>query len=412
MSNANQPARAGLSFGRVIGIALALMLVFAARASATTYVYWADPSDHAISRANANGSGVVHKFIKHVQSACGLTIEGSYVYWGNLYNASGDGPGTTIGRASLNGTGVDNTFIKGADWPCGVTANASSIFWADGDSQNPSSQPDEDGTIGEANLDGSGVVPALLNIGNSPFGLAAPPSAELAGALTATATNLYWGDWINDSIGDANLDGSGASDDLIGLARGARPEGLTVDGNQLYWAGSAGHHGDIGRGSLDGTGVAPAVIMPPQGGICGIANDGAHLYWTWVNDLGLSGGVARASIAGSGLNEFLTGRSGGVGCGVAVADGSAIPGAPPRARITVVRIRRTRVRVSFSTAGAPATSFQCALRTADARGPFSACTSPKSYTGLAPGRYTFLVRAVGPNGTGSPSRLAFELRAG
>jgi hypothetical protein len=149
MNNADQPARAGLSLGRAIGTALVLMLVFAARANATTYVYWADPSDHAISRANANGSGVVHRFIKHVQFACGLAIEGSYIYWGNLYNASGNGPGTTIGRASLNGTGVDNTFIRGADWPCGVTTNGSTLFWADGASQNPSSQPDEDGTIGE-----------------------------------------------------------------------------------------------------------------------------------------------------------------------------------------------------------------------------------------------------------------------
>jgi Low-density lipoprotein receptor repeat class B len=317
--NAHHGGRRGGARPLSLAIAAVCLLAFAPRARAATYIYWADPSAHAISRANADGRHVVHDFIKHVQFACGLAIEGRYIYWANLYNAHGTGPGTTIGRARLNGTGVDNSFIRGADWPCGVAANSTSIYWADGPSQNPSRQGDEDGTIGEANLDGGGVIPALFNIGNGALGSGMPLSAVLEGALAVTDTQLYWGDWENNTIGTANLDGSDANDQLVNLPDGTEPQGLALTGSSVYWAGSFRQRGAIGTAGLDGSQVRPRLLQPSQGGICGMATDGRSLYWTWVNDFSLNSGVARVGLTGSGLNQFLTGRSGGVGCGIAVA---------------------------------------------------------------------------------------------
>jgi hypothetical protein len=307
--------------GRGLSIAIVVFCVLAIApcASATTYIYWADPSAHAISRADASGRHVIHEFIKHVQFACGLAVEGDYIYWANLYNAHGTGPGTTIGRARLNGTGVDNSFIRGADWPCGVGVNATSIYWADGPSQNPSRQGDEDGTIGEAELDGGGVTPALFNIGNGSLGSGIPVSIALEGALAVSNSQLYWGDWENNTIGAANLDGSDPNDQLVSLPRGAEPQGLALAGNSLYWAGAFGQRGEIGAAGLGGLQASRSVVRPSQGGLCGMATDGKSLYWTWVNDFSLDSGVARVGVDGSGLNQFLTGRSGGVGCGIAVA---------------------------------------------------------------------------------------------
>lgn len=306
--------------GLVLAIAAVCLLAVAPRARAASYIYWADPSAHAISRANADGRHVIHNFIRHVQFACGLAVEGDYIYWANLYNARGTGPGTTIGRARLNGTGVDNSFIRGADWPCGVAANATSIYWADGPSQNPSRQGDEDGTIGTASVDGAAVVPALLNVGNGAFGSTSPASAVLEGALAVTNTQLYWGDWANDTIGEANLDGSDANDLLVNLSSGTRPQGLAVAGDSLFWAGSFRQRGEIGTAGLGGSPVNLNLLRPSQGGICGMATDGRSLYWTWVNDFSLNSGVGRVGLNGRGLNQFLTGRGGGIGCGIAVSN--------------------------------------------------------------------------------------------
>jgi hypothetical protein len=50
--------------------------------------------------------------------------------------------------------------------------------------------------------------------------------------------------------------------------------------------------------------------------------------------------------------------------------------------------------------------FRCKL---DGR-PFSACRSPKTYAGLAPGAHVFKVEAVGPTGRGDLSPATYRFR--
>jgi predicted phage tail protein len=55
--------------------------------------------------------------------------------------------------------------------------------------------------------------------------------------------------------------------------------------------------------------------------------------------------------------------------------------------------------------------FQCALRKKGKSAKFSACKSPKAYSGLAAGTYTFLVRAfnlAGPDPT--PATKTFTIK--
>jgi hypothetical protein len=67
---------------------------------------------------------------------------------------------------------------------------------------------------------------------------------------------------------------------------------------------------------------------------------------------------------------------------------------------------------SFS-AGVTGSTFQCRLDGPSGNGAFGACTSPVTYTGLAPGSYTFQVRAVSASGVvdPTPATRAFTVEA-
>jgi uncharacterized delta-60 repeat protein len=108
------------------------------------------------------------------------------------------------------------------------------------------------------------------------------------------------------------------------------------------------------------------------------------------------------------------------------ASGSAAPtsGAPPasgtkpkpptiKALKAAVSAKKRRASFTFSAAGT-ASGFQCALvkPTKKKHAPkpsFSACRSPKTYKGLAAGKYTFEVRAVGSGGTGAADSKRFTI---
>lgn len=68
----------------------------------------------------------------------------------------------------------------------------------------------------------------------------------------------------------------------------------------------------------------------------------------------------------------------------------------PRATVTKATIHGRTATFKFRATGT--THFQCALVSGHAKPRFSRCKSPKSYRRLAPGHYTFELRAVGPLG--------------
>ena len=73
----------------------------------------------------------------------------------------------------------------------------------------------------------------------------------------------------------------------------------------------------------------------------------------------------------------------------------------PATRITKTTVRSTKRRASFRFgAVGVASGFQCALKSTKSRRKrsFRPCSSPKTYRNLAPGRYTFEVRASGAAG--------------
>ena len=59
-------------------------------------------------------------FIAGATNPCGVAVDGGHIYWPNSING-------TIGRANLDGTGVNQGFVGGASRPCGVAIDADPI---------------------------------------------------------------------------------------------------------------------------------------------------------------------------------------------------------------------------------------------------------------------------------------------
>ncbi len=214
-----------------------------------------------------------------VVGGCLAAQADAFVYW---TNASGG----TVGRANLDGSGADQMLITGASAPEEMAVDGQHVYWANGGS----------GTLGRANLDGSGVDQSFITGVSSPFGVA------------VDGQHVYWTNGTSGTIGRANLDGSGVDQSFITGA--SSPDGVAVDGQHVYWTNL--FTGAIGRANLDGSGVDQSFITgasSPEG----VAVDGQHVYWTNL----FTGAIGRANLDGSGVDQsFITGAN--VPTGVAV----------------------------------------------------------------------------------------------
>ncbi|MFN8160352.1 MAG: hypothetical protein U0R52_04825 [Solirubrobacterales bacterium] len=130
------------------------------------HVYWSE--GHYIGRAGLDGSSPNPTWLDVGTSAapCGVAVNRKFVYWTDTYSVPGAYRGTKIGRASIKGTksSVKNAFISGLSFFTGLS-NASGIavddkfiYWTN---QFPYVPPPGTqtvyGSIGRANLDGTGV---------------------------------------------------------------------------------------------------------------------------------------------------------------------------------------------------------------------------------------------------------------
>src|ERR687883_121650 len=106
------------------------------------------------------------------------------------------------------------------------------------------------------------AAPTLATLVLATFVLAAPADAF-----------VYWANSGTNSIGRANVDGTGANQSFITGANA--PDGVAVDAAHVYWANV--NTGTIGRATLDGTGVNQNFITGANAP-AGVAVDGAHLY--------------------------------------------------------------------------------------------------------------------------------------
>jgi sugar lactone lactonase YvrE len=150
-------------------------------------------------------------------------------------------------------------------------------------------------TIGQANQDGSGVNQAVISDANAPAG------------IVADSGHLYWANLGTDTIGRSGLDGS---DPIEGYIAGATSTGIAVDGAHVYWSDHA--NATVARANLDGSAPNHSFIAgasAPEG----IAVDGAHVYW--ANNTANT--IGRANLDGSAPKQsFIAGASGPEGIAV------------------------------------------------------------------------------------------------
>ena len=132
-----------------------------------------------------------------------------------------------------------------------------------------STGPTTAGTIGRANLDGTGVDRASSPAREALWG-GGRRRARLLGQLRRRRRN---------TIGRANLDGTGVDQSFI---TGPTARGVAVDAAHVYWA-NVFDHKTIGRANLDGTGVDQSFITGASSP-AGVAVDAAHVYWTNDSD--------------------------------------------------------------------------------------------------------------------------------
>ena len=133
-----------------------------ASASAQAYVYWTNPVDNAIGRANLHGTGAKQSFIPGATAPHGVAVDGAHAYWTNA-NGSTAAP-TSTARAlterprrrdqarRADGTGAEFVIPSGEFESCGGLAlGETHMYWA------------QFGSIGRARLDGTKGTGELID---------------------------------------------------------------------------------------------------------------------------------------------------------------------------------------------------------------------------------------------------------
>lgn len=190
-------------------------------------IYWANTGTNSIGEANINGTDANPRFITGADAPEGMAIDGRYIYWVNHNGAS-------IGRATLAGTDVVQNFIPNAGaWPTRVAVDSQHIFWT---TWTQNAVP-SDGTIGEANLDGSEVNNNLISSPDTPVGVwATAGSAPTPGSARTTSTACgRHGESIRVSGPTANVFHTYFDETVSGSSCGAAD--YVISGEQLYPAG-------------------------------------------------------------------------------------------------------------------------------------------------------------------------------
>ena len=208
------------------------------------HLYWVDVNNGDVEMSNVDGSN--RQIIETGQvTPQQITTDGKHIYWT-------DGGGGQVWEANTDGSNA-HVIESGQDFPNGIAVNDSQIFWSDG----------ADGTIHSANLDGTN--PQTINTG-----------PLFVRSVAANDYNVYWaiGD-ISGPIVEANLDGSSAH--VIEPGESS-PHGLAVVGSHLYWASV--NDETVFQANLDGSNPQPVVKdLLPLGGLGAMTADSSHVFW-------------------------------------------------------------------------------------------------------------------------------------
>jgi hypothetical protein len=190
------------------------------------------------------------------------------------------GPWSSTGSPPPPSDDVPVALITGQNHPVGLGVDRDNVYWTNAgtplDGTGPAPEPD-------------GAVRSISISGGSPLDLATeqPAARDLAvvrGAETGLATAIYWTNGGTRPPDGPNPDGSlfalrAGEDPEALLTDEAGPQGITVQGNNLFWTG-------FGVYKLSLTSLLKTTISPDPPTLAEayyptrVVSDGAFVYWT------------------------------------------------------------------------------------------------------------------------------------
>ena len=229
-------------------------------------LYWTDWSAHTIHWAKLNGkaSGTFATGGLPVDHPTGLQIDRNRnrIYWSNFDDGSLAWSRLNGGGGGVIPTGAATTALVSG---IAIDPKANRIFWVNFDTP---------GSVGAANLDGSGDGSDLSLAGATGLSRAAGV------ALSGNRKRIYIGNNSGPSISYARTDGGpGAGDLNLAGATPPNPHGVAIDldRNRLYWVNSSGDvpiafaglngagGSDLNTGAIDASDAAfPLVLKKPK----------------------------------------------------------------------------------------------------------------------------------------------------
>jgi|GEM_PF-815803 len=197
--------------------------------------------------------------------------EAAYLYWTN--HAVGQGETGTVGRANLDGSGATNSFISAPGVSCGVAADTSHVYWAAGEAAQ--------GHIGRSDLFGGAIDNAFIT-----------PTNSFNCGVAVNADSIFFNNHAIPSIGRANLDGSGVDQTFV-LTGGNNTQHPAVNSTHLFWTNKGSS--TVGRATLAG-GNIESTLLTAKCELNGVAVNDQYVYW--ANDNCASIGRARLTAGG------------------------------------------------------------------------------------------------------------------
>jgi hypothetical protein len=203
-------------------------------------VYFTSHTGDRLSRANLDGTGLEANFITVATGggATGMAIDvvNGHLYWAQAYQPNGGG----IMRANLDGTGVTQILSGFNVYDIALNVAGNKIYYAG----------DFNFSIGRCDLNGANNNRTFLN------GVGGGGGNGIAGlAVDLVNGKLYWN--RGNGIGQANLDGTGVVNPFIALANGSVdivPDPVT---GKIFWTRNGGA---VGRADLNGTNVNESFV--------------------------------------------------------------------------------------------------------------------------------------------------------
>src|SRR5581483_5086597 len=277
-------ARALIALAVVSGAGVAL----AARADA--YIYFSSYRSEnyheidSIIRSENDGSNAQRDFIDLPEDLAvngDIAGDSQYLYWAGGFGVDYG----TMGRANIDGSGSNPLFYNpnDGDVRCVVAVDPPSGLGQHVYYQSPNGH-----TIARMDLDGTHVDKGFITNGSSYWNTC---------GLAVDAQHIYWVNKIENNngswttfIGRANHDGTDVHPQFLTIPD--HYPSLAVGPNKIYWVDPGA--GELGMANLDGSNPNFHVVGLPNYP-CGIATDGHHIFWANHN----SNTIGRANMDGS-----------------------------------------------------------------------------------------------------------------